>query len=34
MQGKENKGARSGVKVMAGLIGMIRPMLPFMFVAI
>lgn len=34
MQREEKKRARSGVKVMAGLIGMIKPLLPFMFVAI
>mgnify|MGYP002569592384 FL=1 len=34
MQREEKKRARSGVKVMAGLIGMIKPLLPFMFAAI
>ena len=34
MQREEKKRARSGVKVMAGLIGMIKPLLPFMFIAI
>lgn len=34
MQRDEKKRARSGIKVMAGLIGMIKPLLPFMFVAI
>lgn len=34
MQREEKKEIRSGIKVMAGLIGMIRSMLPFMFVAI
>ena len=31
---RREKRARSGVKVMAGLIGMIKPLLPFMFAAI
>lgn len=34
MQREEKKRARSGAKVMAGLIGMIKPLLPFMFAAI
>ena len=34
MQREEKKRARSGVKVMAGLIGMIKPLLPFMLAAI
>lgn len=34
MQREEKKRARSGAKVMAGLIGMIKPLLPFMLAAI